>query len=472
MGLSLTLATKQSLNLSPLMLQRLELMALPLSELQELIKDAVESNPALEIPTSKDNSWENITEKIPTKRREDDYSDTSEYGSDQSGVYDNDGGDAKQQFIENALSEHETLMTHLTNRLHLDNLSKEEQEIGELLISNLDKDGFNRIPLELILPKENNVILHETDLSYDEKMEIIYKMQKIIQQYEPVGCCCDNWRSSIMVQAIFHRLEAEYQEAFKKMIDDELEKVRANKLKIVCKNLQIDNDTLEYFLYFLKTLTPYPGSLYDSGMEEYIIPDLAIHIINGEIDFHTSSTNLPDLKISKEFVDLSLEVDDKATKQYIREQTKAAKELIDQINMRNKNLFKLGTILIEKQSKFFFKGFKYIKPLTQKEVAEEMGVHETTVSRLANSKYIETDWGIINVKQLFSSAIESTDGTTSKTAIKEIIKEVLEEHEGPKALSDQKIANALNDRGISIARRTVTKYRKELNIDSTYVRGN
>jgi RNA polymerase sigma-54 factor len=472
MGLSLSLATKQSLNLSPLMLQRLELMALPLSELQERIKDAVESNPALEIPTSKDNSLDNITEKIPTKRREDDYSDASEYGSDQSGVYDNDGGDAKQQFMENALSESETLMTHLTNRLHLDTLSNEEIVIGELLISNLDKDGFNRIKLDSILPIENNIILQETNLSHEDKIDIIYKMQEIIQQYEPVGCCCDDWRSSIMVQAKFHRLEPEYQETFKKMVDEELERVRANKFKIVCKNLDIDNDTLEYFLSFLKTLTPYPGSLYDSGMEEYIIPDLSIHIADGKIDFHTSSTNLPDLTISKEFVDLSKEVDDKETKKYIRDQTKAAKELIDQIDMRNKNLFKLGTILIEKQSKFFFKGFKYINPLTQKEVAEEMGVHETTVSRLANSKYIETDWGIISVKQLFSSAMESKDGTKSKTAIKEIIKEILSAHEGPKSLSDQKIADALNERGISIARRTVTKYRKELNIDSTYVRGN
>ena len=203
-----------------------------------------------------------------------------------------------------------------------------------------------------------------------------------------------------------------------------------------------------------------------------MIPDLSIHVINGKFEFHTSAANLPDLTISKDFVSLSEETSDKETKKYIREQTKAAKELIDQIDMRNKNLFKLGTILIEKQSEFFIKGLKAIKPLTQKEVALEMDVHETTVSRLANSKWIETDWGIISVKQLFSSSMESSDGTTSKTAIKETIKEILDNHEGPKALSDQKIADILNEKGISIARRTVTKYRKELNIDSTYIRGN
>jgi len=472
MGLSLTLSTKQTLSLSPIMLQRLELMALPLNELQEKIKDAVESNPALEIPNGMENSWENITEKIPNKRREDDYSDASEYGSDQNGVYDSEASDRKQQYMENALSQSETLMTHLTNRLHLDKLTPEEEEIGELLISNLDKDGFNRIPLDSILSQENDVILKDTNLSHEEKQSLIYQMQRVIQQYEPVGCCCDNWRESLYVQAKYNRLEEEYHVPFKKLIDEELEKVRANKLKIVAKDIGVDEETLDYLLSFLKTLTPFPGSLYDSGLEEYVIPDLSIHIIDGKIEFHTSSNNLPDLTISKDFVDLGKEISDKETKKYIREQTKAAKELIDQIDMRNKNLFKLGTILIERQSDFFFKGFKYIKPLTQKEVAEEMGVHETTVSRLANLKWMETDWGIINIKQMFSSSIDSAEGTKSKAAIKEMIKEILENHEGPKALSDQKIANALNEKGVSIARRTVTKYRKELNIDSTYIRGN
>lgn len=472
MGLSLTLSQKQTLSLSPLMLQRLELMALPLTELQEKIKEAIESNPALEIPVAKDNSWENIAEMIPTKSREDDYSDASEYGSDQYGIYDNEAADRAQKFLENAISERESLMTHLINRLHLDNISEEEREIGELLISNLDKDGFNRIPLDEILSEDNNVILRNTNYTHDEKQQLIYKMKNIIQNYEPVGCCCDSWKESLFVQAKFLRLENEYHESFKKLIEDELEKVRANKLKTVAKDINVDDDTLDYFLTFLKTLTPFPGSQYDSGIENYVIPDLSIHVINGKFEFHTSAANLPDLTISKDFVSLSEETSDKETKKYIREQTKAAKELIDQIDMRNKNLFKLGTILIEKQSEFFIKGLKAIKPLTQKEVALEMDVHETTVSRLANSKWIETDWGIISVKQLFSSSMESSDGTTSKTAIKETIKEILDNHEGPKALSDQKIADILNEKGISIARRTVTKYRKELNIDSTYIRGN
>lgn len=472
MGLSLTLSQKQSLSLSPLMLQRLELMALPLTELQERIKEAIESNPALEIPVAKENSWENFTDNIPTKSREDDYSDTSEYGSDQHGVYDNEAADRAQKFIENAISESESLMTHLINRLHLDTISEEEREIGELLISNLDKDGFNRIPLDSILSEDNDVILKNSNLSHAQKQKLIYKMRDIIQNYEPVGCCCDSWKESLFIQAKFHRLEEEYHESFKKLIDDELEKVRANKLKLVAKDINVDEETLDYLLTFLKTLTPFPGSQYDSGQDNFIIPDLSIHVINGKFEFHTSAANLPDLTISKDFVSLYSETSDKETRKYIREQTKVAKELIDQINMRNKNLFKLGTILIEKQSEFFINGKKAIKPLTQKEVANEMNVHETTISRLANSKWIETDWGVISVKELFSSSMDSSEGVTSKTAIKEMIKEIIDNNEGTKALSDQKIANALNEKGISIARRTVTKYRKELNIDSTYIRGN
>lgn len=470
MGISLSLATKQTLNLSPLMLQRLELMALPLTELQAKIKEAVESNPALEIPTSTTNSWENITENIPKKTKGDDYSDSSAYGSDTSFFYDTEASDRQQKFMENALSTSETLMEHLNQSLRLEILNDNEREIGELLISNLDKNGFNRIdPLLLIEGEDNNILPH---LKKDEKIKIIKKMVKMIQRFEPFGCCCNSWQESLYEQAIIGGLEEELQEAFKTLVFKELEKIRANKYKSVCKSLDIDEETLEDLVQFLKTLNPFPGAQYDSGPNDFVIPDLSIHVVKGKIELKTSAANLPDLTISDDFVDLASDIKDKETKKYIKEQVQLAKELINQIDMRNKNIFKLGTILIEKQSDFFFKGPLYIKPLTQKETAVEMNVHETTVSRLANSKWIETDWGIIPIKKLFSSAMESNKGSTSKTAIKEMIKIILEEHDGPKALSDQKIANKLNEKGITIARRTVTKYRKELNIDSTYIRGN
>ncbi len=469
MGLSLELGTKQTLSLSPLMLQRLETLALPLTELQAKIQEAIESNPALDIPNSIEQSLDNMTNRLPNESKNDEYSDSSAYGSDYQGIYDSEASDRKQKFIENTLSSTKTLMQHLSETLHLDNLSEEEIEIGELLISNLDTTGFNNLnPLSLIEDNDNEIL---NKLTKEEKKALILKMQKKIQNYEPIGCCCDDFRHSLVVQADIKGLDEDLLEPFEKLVYNELQNIRSKKIKKVLSNIKIDEETYEFLYSFLQTLTPFPGSQFDNGIREYVIPDLSIYVIDGKIELETSSKNLPNLTISKEFTDLAKEIDDSQTKKYIKEQTTIAKELINQIEMRNKNLFKLGMILIEKQSDFFFKGPLYLKPLTQKEVAIEMDVHETTVSRLASSKWLDCDWGIIPIKNLFSNAVGDSS-SNSKASIKERIKQIINENEGPKALSDQKISDKLAQEGIKIARRTVSKYRKELNIDSTFLRGN
>lgn len=469
MGLSLELGTKQTLSLSPLMLQRLEMLALPLTELQSKIQEAVESNPALDIPNSVDQSLDNIRSEIPQKTKKDDFSDSSAYGSDYQGVYDSEASDRKQKFIENTLSTSKTLIEHFLETLHLDKLSQEETEMGELLISNLDTTGFNSLePAQLIESNLNSEYLNS--LNNEKRIALLNKMIKRIQSYEPEGCCTNNFRESLYVQAKLKGLKSYLLPTFKKLIDNELQNIRSKKTEKVLSNLKIDEETYEYLFNFLQTLNPFPGSQFDNGLREYITPDLTIHIVEGKLELETSSNSLPNLTISKDFVNLAKEIDDPATKKYIKEQAVNAKELINQIEMRNKNLFKLGMILIEKQSDFFFKGPLYIKPLTQKDVAIEMEVHETTVSRLASSKWIDCDWGIISIKNLFSNAVNSTQ-SNSKAAIKERIKQIINDYDGKKALSDQKISDKLNDEGIKIARRTVSKYRKELNIDSTFLRG-
>jgi len=404
MGLSLELGTKQTLSLSPLMLQRLETLALPLTELQAKIQEAIESNPALEIPNSMEQSLDNITNKLPSESRADDFSDSSAYGSDYQGIYDSEASDRKQKFIENTLTSSKTLMEHLLETLHLDKLTPKEVEIGELLISNLDTSGFNnQDPMTLIDEDLKSETLSK--LSREEKEDLIIKMQEKIQNYDPIGCCCSDFRESLLIQAKIKGLEEELLSTFEKLINNELQNIRSKKIKKILTNLKIDEETYEYLFSFLQTLTPFPGSQFDNGLREYVVPDLSIYVIDGKIELETSSKNLPNLTISKEFTDLAKEIDDSKTKKYIKEQTTIARELINQIDMRNKNLFKLGMILIERQSEFFFKGPLYLKPLTQKEVALEMDVHETTVSRLASSKWLECDWGIIPIKNLFSNAV-------------------------------------------------------------------
>nr|WP_321294913.1 RNA polymerase factor sigma-54 [uncultured Sphaerochaeta sp.] len=461
---NLSLSQKQQLKLSPQLLQSFELMALPLTELQARIKAEIESNPALELPSSWDVSYEHFAQE--KQRREtsgvdDTYSDSSSYGSDRGGGYDYEASDRQQKFMENALSLEETLQEHLLSQLGCEQLSEEAYRVGEILITNLDANGFFR---------EN-----PNDILTEKQAEHLPHLLHLIRQFDPPGVCAKDWRESLVLQAQAKGIGAEDLKHFTALVEDNLELMRANKQAQVAKNLGIEVEELEELYAFLKTLTPFPGQSFSSGPEQYVIPDLSIRNEEGQLVLRMNNSSLPDLAINTEFEglaeDLGSSDESKKAQQYIKEQIKSANALIFQVQVRNQTLYKVAHILLQEQQEYFLFGPQYIKPLTQKAVAEQLGVHETTISRIATAKYIDTDWGIIPIKKLFSNAVGDEGAELSKQAVKETIRQILEEHQGQKALSDQKISDILKEKGISVARRTVAKYRNELNIDPSFVRG-
>ncbi len=460
MALSLSLTQKQQLKLSPQLLQSFELMALPLAELQQKIAAEIETNPALEIPSTREASFEAFAEKNQARDNEkfsDDYSDSSSYGSDRGG-YDTDASDRQQNFMENALSDEETLQEHLLSQLGCETLSEEEYEVGMLLITNLDANGFHvQEPLGLLKKDQRSLFA---------------PMLEILHRFDPPGIGVKDWRESLILQARTKGMEGAELESFSCLVNDNLELMRANKQAQVAKNLGIELEELDELYTFLKTLTPYPGQGFASGPELYVIPDISIRKVEGELLLRMNSSSLPDLRINSEFEAFSLEKEiPKETQTYIQDQLKRATSLMFQVQLRNQTLYKVGQVLAEKQKDFFLSGPEFIQPLTQKSVADQIGVHETTVSRISTAKWIDTDWGIIPIKRLFSSAVGEEGEQVSKHAAKEIIRQILDEHQGKKALSDQKISDLLKERGISVARRTVAKYRNELNIDPSFIRG-
>lgn len=458
MGLSLSLSQKQQLKLSPQLLQSFELMALPLAELQQKIKAEIETNPALEIPSGREASFEVFAEKTKdTERISDSYSDSSSYGSDRSG-YDTEASDRRQNFMENALSAEETLQEHLLSQLGCEALSEQEYEVGMLLITNLDANGFH--------------VQEPLDLLKKEQQHLLNPMLQRLHRFDPPGIGVRDWRESLMLQARITGMEGDELASFSLLVNDNLELMRANKQAQVAKNLNIEMEELEELYSFLKTLTPYPGQGFASGPELYVIPDISIRKVDGELLLRMNSSSLPDLKINSDFEAFSMEKEmPKETLHYIQDQLKRANSLMFQVRLRNQTLYKVGQVLAEKQKEFFLSGPQFIRPLTQKSVADQIGVHETTVSRISTAKWIDTDWGIIPIKRLFSSAVGDEGEQVSKHAAKEILQQILEEHQGKKALSDQKLSDLLKERGISVARRTVAKYRNELNIDPSFIRG-
>ncbi|WP_320128153.1 RNA polymerase factor sigma-54 [uncultured Sphaerochaeta sp.] len=471
MSTSLSLSQKQQLKLSPQLLQSFELMTLPLAELQEKIKTEIEANPALELPGMGELSYEKYAETASQqekKSQEEPYSDSSSYGSDLgrgndpgSGSYDAEASDRQQKFLENALSTEETLQESLLSQLGCEHLTTAEYEVGEILITDLDANGFFRQTPESLLKIE--------------QLPHMKKLIKVIQGFEPIGVGAKDWRESLVLQAKNKGLNEQDMAVFTPLVYEKLELMRANKEQVVAKQLGIDMEQLDSLYGFLKTLTPYPGQSFANGPQNYIIPDLSIHQIEGNLVMKLNDSSLPELTINPEFASLAQDLGEseeaKKAQSYINHHIKDANDLIFQVKVRNQTLYKVGEVLLDYQKEFFYNGPQYIRPLTQKTVADIIGVHETTISRISTAKWLDTDWGIIPVKKLFSNSVGDEGEEISKNAAKETIRQIIEEYQGKKALSDQKISDLLKERGISVARRTVAKYRNELNIDPSFVRG-
>jgi len=444
----------QKLRMNPQLLQSIQIMALPLQDLRLRIQEELEKNPALEVLEEPQSISADESDESEDYER---FEDSSDPGFSKSG-YDDEAGDAKRKFMEGALSRPESLQEHLLWQLNLQPIPENLRRICELLIRNLDKNGFHQEN------PENLVKEHERELLEEGK--------KLVQTFDPVGVCVADYKEALMVQAMTRPEAPEYTAV---IIQEHLELLERGKIKDIAKKLKIEEKAVEDCLAFIKTLTPFPGRLYSSENPVYVIPDLMVKLKEGQFVIILNDEEIPVLGVNPFFADLQESADKKPAKevkQFVNSGLKDARWFINSIHQRNQTLLKVARAIVEFQRDFFVRGSKYIKPLTLKDIAAEIGVHEATVSRITSSKYMQTEWGIFELKYFFSNSISgagSSGSRFSKEGVKQTIKEIIEK-EGGKGLSDQKIADLLAKRGISLARRTVTKYRKELDINSSYDR--
>ncbi len=442
--------------MSPQMYQSIQMMALPLFDLRNRIEEEVEKNPALEI--IKEPSSASL-EEISSRQQEDwDYFENS---SDPGYVrsYNRDTEDKKRQFLEGALSRSESLQEHLMAQLAVQPIDDAHYTVGELIIQNLDENGFHREdPYTLVKERYHS---------------LIPKLIELIQHFDPPGICVADYRESLLVQA---RNRDDAPPLAEEIIRNYLPSLKKGTPDEIGRSLGKDPRDVEEAIAFVKTLNPYPGRLYSHEPPRYVTPDLSVKSENGEFIIILNDEEIPVLGISPLFKHPeSLEAADtsKTTIKYIKNNLRDARWFINSIQLRNQTLLKITKVIIEFQRNFFLKGPKYLVPLTLKDVANEVGVHETTVSRISNAKYIQTEWGIFPIKYFFTNSISgagSKGSRFSKSGVKEIIKEIIEENKSEKKLSDQKISDILKSRGINLARRTVAKYRSELMIDSSFER--
>ena len=455
--------------LSPLMLQSLNILPMTALELSEYIGTQIENNPALEIPdsvfdsstiksdytNSHDYTYDNLDNDS------DNYSDTYSEKLNNPDDFNQSLSDEKTDFIENLSNSKETLSEHLLSQLGTLKITKEEREIGETLIGNLDVNGFFISPINSIF---NN---NDSDNVYTE--EEIEKVITIIQSLDPIGTCVSNYKESLIIQAKALNLNPEDFFLISNIINNHLDLIKNDKYNQLSKELGVDEEDIISYVKIIKSLNPFPGNAFNYGSNTYIEPDISIryHISkNNEkiIEINVSKTNLPNIKISESFKELTEKnKKNKKLQDFARQSIVQAENLISMVNLRYKTLYKTAVSLAKFQKEFFINGKEYLKTLRLEDVAKDINVHETTLSRLSQNKYVDTEWGIFSLKYFFSQGVNDV----SRNSIKDLIFNIITNNP---ELSDQKIADKLKDSGISCARRTVNKYRKELNLESSYYR--
>ena len=451
-GLGLQIAAKQQLKISTQLVATMETLAASNEELREKIKKEAESNPVIKVIERTPSYSEFSDRYIASSGKRDDYSDTEPYDPD----------DSRHNWIEGMVSGGESLEEHLLKQLGEIDTDDRTREAAEIIITALDKNGFMTASPLMILPEK----------LWDRQEDAL----AIIQAMDPAGVGASDWRESLILQAKDKGLKGKELKIFSELVLDCLDNLRQGKTAAIAKQLRTDEEEILALSDFLKTLTPFPGREYSSEWDQYITPDISIKKEGEVLRLRINSDALPSVELDPEYTEMLSELkkdgDNKDASRFLKEKISSAESLIAQLEARTTALEKLGAMLMDKQKDFFLYGPLHLKGLTMKEAAEIIGVHEATVSRIANSKYIDTDWGIYPIRSLFSNTVESADGQNiSKNAVKEMIRKIISENETGKPLSDQKISDILKERGITAARRTVSKYRKELNIDSSFERG-
>jgi RNA polymerase sigma-54 factor len=451
------LRQEQRLKMTPQLYQAIRIMALPLQDLQVTIQEELERNPALEV--LEDNSTTSLDAAPEANEEESVFAESSDPG-----YLNGSGGtddDAKRRFLEGALSRPETLQEHLLWQLRLQPLTPQEFRLGELLIRNLDDNGF--------------VLEAPETLDRAAPPERLSKLMEMIQGFEPAGCCTRDFTDSLLAQI---RVHPHPEPGSADLVRTHMELAKRGKLADIARGMAVSEQQVHAILDFVRELDPIPGRNYSAEQVRYVSPDITVKQIDGELGLLLNDEQIPVLGINQFFEELSRDNPDRELKKFVNHNLQDARWFMRSIDERNRSLLKVTRAVVEVQREFFRRGPKYLVPLTLKDVAAEVGVHEATVSRLANGKYVQTEFGIFELRYFFTNSISgagSKGSRFSKAGVKEMIREIVSGAATTvapldKPLSDSRIAEILAEKGANIARRTVAKYRKELDIDSSYRR--
>ncbi len=451
----------QQLVLTPQLQQAIKILQLSKLELQQRIKEELEMNPLLELdePGEPLEEFEGVLDE-ELLRGEDrrafeemDWLSFTENMVHDPGYVSSSEDEEDDYIWEKFVKKERTLRDHLLEQLYTSNLSDKELKIGEKIIGNIDDDGFLRVPLESFLEKE--------------ELDIGERVLMVIQGFDPPGVGARDLKETFLIQI----KEKGLSETLKRAVDSYFNLLMKGDIRGIVRKLGLNGREGE-FLKELQRLDPKPGRNFSTTPDSFISPDVVVKEIDGRLEVFLYDDDLPPLRVNRYYMGLLADKRlDKTTKSYIKEKLKSALWFVKMVEQRKRTILNVARSIVKFQERFFYEGVKALKPLTLKDVADDIGVHESTVSRVVSNKYMETPQGLYLMKFFFSTGVDSSSGEqVSSKVIKEMIRELIENEDRNRPLSDSEIQKILRERGINIARRTVAKYRDMLGIPSSHER--
>lgn len=476
--LKITQSQRLLQKLSPQQIQFIKLLQVPTANLEEAIEHELEVNPALEIDpqtntTEDPYEFANDTEQEGSNESGDDTDDISDYLRDEndsmSDYHVNENGDDDEDDRESPVRQESTFHDYLLSQIGLWDLNEQDTRIAEQLIGSIDDDGYLRRDVMSIvddLAFNANVYVSEADIE-----NILLKVQEL----DPAGVGAADLQECLMLQ--LKRLEQTKQVTDARQIlqkyFDEFTKKQYDRIK---SQLGLDDEAFKAAIQVIIKLTPKPGMAFHDGSKEngYIIPDFFVYNNNGILELTLNSRNAPTLRISDEYRDMLKAYDkgsmkDKQQKEavtFIKQKLDAAKWFIDAIKQRQHTLLYTMKSIMDYQSEFFFTGNESsLKPMILKDIADKINMDISTVSRVANSKYVQTEYGTFLLKYFFSESITNEAGEEVSTyEVKNLLQDLVDHEDKSNPLSDEQLMEQLSEKGFKVARRTIAKYREQLQI--------
>jgi len=468
---ALQLRIQSQLALTPQLQQAIKLLQLSSMELELELNLALESNPLLDLvevdedgePESEDAIPQEFTENSPTESSPEivdatpDFDDTPlDLGSDRN---DYRAAASDEDGIEQQDAEIEDLRDHLLWQLNLTPLSTRDRSIAAAIIESIADDGYLSEPNETICASL-------TDL-FTAAPDEVEAVRHLVQHFDPIGVASRTLSECLGVQLDAFDADTPGLASARLIVQEHLETLARNDRIRLCQKLRIGPDDLDVAIALVRSLTPKPGAGYSSGPAEFVSPDAYARKVNGRWQVSLSPTCQPRLAINDHYAGL-IACARRDDANYLRGQLQEARWLIKSLKTRAETMLKVAEAIVRAQSGFLEFGAEAMRPLVLRDVAEEIEMHESTVSRVTTRKYLHTPRGTFEFKYFFSSGVSTVDGgAASATAIQAMIRKLIDTEKTTRPLSDQALAVELNRRGISVARRTVAKYREALNIPSS-----